>query len=171
MGICIQEIKMIIDRLKNAKIYHGLGENLKKALDFLAANDFSAMESGRHDIDGDRVFALIQRYETKPREHGLWEAHRRYIDVQYVVSGIEMLGSTHIDGLTQTQPYSEEKDCSLFAGSGDFATARAGDFLIFFPEDAHMPCLAHDQPAPVLKVVVKALANFDGAEGYCRSII
>lgn len=150
---------MIIDQLKHAGLYKGLGENLKKAFDYLAAHDFSAMESGRYDIDGDTVFALVQRYDTKPREKGLWEAHRRYIDVQFVASGIESLGWAQLGNLTETQPYSAEKDFLLLAGSGDVVTARAGDFLVFFPEDAHMPCLAHDQPAPVLKVVVKVLVK------------
>jgi len=149
---------MIIDQLKNAGIYHGLGENLRKALDYLAANDFSTMETGRYDIDGDTVFALVQRYETKPRENGLWEAHRRYIDVQYVASGIETLGYAHISSLAETQEYSAEKDCQLLSGSGDFVTGRAGSFIIFYPEDAHMPCMAYGDPAPVLKVVVKVLA-------------
>jgi YhcH/YjgK/YiaL family protein len=112
-----------------------------------------------YDIDGDTVFALVQRYDTKPREKGLWEAHRRYIDVQFVASGIESLGWAQLGNLTETQPYSAEKDCLLLAGSGDVVTARAGDFLVFFPEDAHMPCLAHDQPSPVLKVVVKVLVK------------
>jgi YhcH/YjgK/YiaL family protein len=150
---------MIIDQLRHAGLYHGLGENLKQAFDYLAAHDFSAMASGRYDIAGDTVFALVQRYDTKPREQGLWEAHRRYIDVQFVAFGIESLGWAPLGNLTETQPYSAEKDYLLFAGAGDVVTARAGDFLVFFPEDAHMPCLAYDQPAPVLKVVVKVLAE------------
>ena len=150
---------MIIDQLRNAWLYRGLGEHIRKALDYLASKDFSTLESGRSDIDGDNVYALVQRYETKPREKGVWEAHRRYIDVQYVASGIETLGYTHVGGLAETQEYSPEKDCVLLAGAGDFITARAGTFVIFFPEDAHMPCLAYEGAVPVLKVVVKALAK------------
>jgi len=150
---------MIIDQLKNARLYQGLGGNLKKAFDYLAGQDFSAIEPGRYDIDGDTVYALVQRYDTKPRGKGPWEAHRRYIDVQFVASGIETLGWTNIGNLTETQSYVADKDYLLLDGSGDFVTARTGDFLVFFPEDAHMPCLAHDQPAPVLKVVVKVLVE------------
>lgn len=150
---------MIIDRLGNAGLYRGLGEHVRKALDYLASQDFAGLESGRYDIDGDNVYALVQRYVTKPREKGVWEAHRRYIDVQYVASGIETLGYTHVGGLKETQEYSPEKDCVLLAGAGDFVTARAGTFVVFFPEDAHMPCLASEGAVPVLKVVVKVLAN------------
>jgi YhcH/YjgK/YiaL family protein len=150
---------MILDQLKHAGLYQGLGANLKKAFNYLAARDFATIEPGRYDIDGDSVFALVQRYDTKPRDKGRWEAHRRYIDVQYVAAGIETLGWAPLGTLTETQPYSAEKDVLLLAGAGDFVTARAGDFLVFFPGDAHMPCLVHDQPSPVLKVVVKVLAT------------
>lgn len=150
---------MVIDQLENAGLCRELSGGLAKALDYLAANDFSAIEPGRYDIDGDTVFALVQRYETKPRNEGGWEAHRRYIDVQYVADGIETLGFAHIDGLTETQAYSEENDVLLLAGAGDYVTARGGTFIIFYPEDAHRPCLAFENPAPVLKVVVKVLAE------------
>ena len=153
---------MIVDRLKNAHLYQGLGPNLTTAFDYLATHDFAAMESGRYDLDGDRVYALVQRYDTKPREQGVWEAHRRYIDVQFVASGIETLGWTNLVNLKVTQPYAEAKDVVLLAGSGDFVTAQAGDFLVFFPDDAHMPCLVHERPEPVLKVVVKVLAETVG---------
>ena len=150
---------MIIDKLENAGLYRGLNGDLAKALDYLAANDFAAMEPGRYDIDGDIVYALVQRYDTRPRGEGDWEAHRRYIDVQYVVQGIETLGIAPVDSLRETQAYSEEKDVQLLAGSGDYVTARDGTFVIFYPHDAHRPCLAHEHPAPVLKVVVKVLAE------------
>ena len=150
---------MIIDSLDNAALYQGLGSDIAKALDYLAANDFSTMAPGRYDIDGDTVYAMVQRYDTKLREKGVWEAHRRYIDVQYVASGIETMGYANIAGLTETQPYSEEKDYLLLAGKGDFVTASAGTFIIFFPHDAHMPCLAYEDPTPVLKVVVKVQAR------------
>ncbi len=150
---------MIVDQLKNAPLYRGLSPNIAKALDYLAAHDFSAIAPGRYDIDGDAVFALVQRYDTKPRDQGVWEAHRRYIDVQYLAAGTETLGYAPIDALAEAQPYRDEKDVLLLAGEGDFVTGGPGTFCIFFPHDAHMPCLAHGEPAAVLKVVVKVRAQ------------
>ena len=148
---------MIFDSIENAALYAGLGEGIRKALEYLRNTDFAGMAPGRYEIDGGKVFALVQRYETKAREAGLWEAHRSYADVQYMVSGLETMGYAPLAGLATTNPYSPEKDCELFdgAGEGAFLCARAGSFAIFFPQDAHMPCLASKDPAPVCKVVVK----------------
>lgn len=146
---------MIIDHIKNAAVYKGLNARIMKALDYLAKTDFSALAPGRYEIDGSTIYALVQEYETKPREKGVWEAHRRYIDVQFVADGIETMGYAPLGNLAVSQAYSSEKDCELFTGTGDFITAGKGMFLVFFPEDGHMPCLIKDKPVKVRKVVVK----------------
>ncbi len=146
---------MIVDLLDNDAVYAASGDSLRRAFDFLAAADFPAMASGRHDIDGERVFALVQRYETKPGDTCVWEAHRRYIDVQFLAQGIETVGYAPIGTLRTTKPYTAEGDCELFAGAGDHLTLRAGMFAVFFPADAHMPCMTAGSPTQVLKVVVK----------------
>lgn len=146
---------MIIDNIKNSGFYSRLDAKIQKALDYLTRTDFSGMASGRYDIDGNNVFALVQRYETKPREQGVWEAHRRYIDLQYVAAGTEIMGYAPLDHLTVTKPYVPENDCELLSGTGDFFTVAAGNFAIFYPQDAHMPCLTGGIPQPVVKVVVK----------------
>ncbi|MFA5043466.1 MAG: YhcH/YjgK/YiaL family protein [Kiritimatiellia bacterium] len=146
---------MIVDLIKNAALYKGLDGGIRTALEYLAKTDFATMTPGRHDLEGNSVYALVQQYITKPMEQGLWEAHRRYIDVQYVAKGIESMGYAPIGNLKETRAYAPKNDYALFAGTGDFVTARAGTFAIFFPEDAHMPCIAGGTPAPVRKVVVK----------------
>jgi len=150
---------MIIDHIKNASTYQGLTGGIRKALDYLAQTDFSALAPGRYEIEGDRVYALVQHYNTRLREKGLWEAHRRYIDVQFVSSGIESMGYAPLETMTVTQPYAADKDCVLFSGNGDFVTATSGTFVIFFPQDVHMPCLACGAPQPMLKVVVKVAVD------------
>jgi YhcH/YjgK/YiaL family protein len=146
---------MIIDSIQNRARYERLGTGIAKALEYLARTDVSKVATGRYDLDGDNVYALVQRYDTRPREKGVWEAHRRYIDVQFVASGVESMGYAPIGSLTVTQPYAADKDCVLLAGTGDFVTAAAGTFVVFFPEDAHMPCLACVASQAVCKVVVK----------------
>ena len=149
---------MIVDTLENAKFYHScLNGRIQTALDYLAGRDCATLPVGRYDIDEKRIYALVQHYETKPGTEGVWEAHRRYADVQFVADGVEVLGCAPLGLLTPTQAYAEEKDCALFAGSGDFFTLRAGAFAIFFPQDAHMPCRAFGAPAPVHKVVIKVV--------------
>ena len=146
---------MLIDHIRNAEAYACLQPGLAQALAFLASAPLATLAPGRHAIAGDRVFALVQDYLTKLPDAGVWEAHHRYIDVQYVVSGAERLGYAPLDRLMVTQPYDEAKDVELLAGEGDHVTAAAGTFVVFFPHDAHMPGLALGEPSPVRKVVVK----------------
>jgi len=147
---------MIVDRLENASLYLGLGPRIADALRYLQATDCSKLEVGKVLIQGDQLFALVQDNTTKPREQGVWEAHHKYVDVQFVASGVEEMGYANIHTLTVKQPYDEKLEYALFAGAGSFVTVPAGSFAIFFPEDGHIPgCAAGGQPASVRKVVVK----------------
>jgi biofilm protein TabA len=97
----------------------------------------------------------VQGYQTKPRPQGKWEAHRRYIDIQVVLRGAELVGHADLNALTETEPYSKEKDVAFYTGQGNFFVLSAGWATVFLPHDAHMPSLAIDSPAPVQKVVIK----------------
>ena len=146
---------MITDTLEHASHYYGVSPGIKQALEYLAATDFDGVEPGRYDIDGDSVYALVQEYDTRPDDKGLWEAHRRYIDVQYVAAGIEAMGYAPIGTMTESQAYDEKDDYTLFRGNGVRMTMPAGSFAVFFPQDVHMPCMAIENPTSVRKVVVK----------------
>jgi YhcH/YjgK/YiaL family protein len=145
---------MIVDTLDNALLYFGLGEGIKKGLLYLAGTDFSKLETGRHDIEGDQLFAMVQEYQTKPLEKGKWEAHRRYWDIQYVMKGTEQIHYANIEHLSAGE-YDAEKDFLGLEGKGDQVTLREGMFAILSPRDAHMPGMAQGQSVAVSKVVVK----------------
>ena len=146
---------MIIDRIENASMYSGLAPRLAVALAYLRDTDFSCVEPGRYDIDGDEIYALVQAYTTKDVSKGLWEAHRRYIDVQYVAGGNERMGYANLGDLTVSREYEDKDDFLLLQGEGDFLTMPAGTFIILGPQDAHMPQIAVGKPCEVIKVVVK----------------
>ena len=148
---------MIFDKLENAPWYYGMGRNLKKGLEFLETADLASLPLGRIDIDGDIIFALVQEYNTVPKEEKVWEGHRKYIDIQYVVSGEEMIGYVNTPELTADGEYSDEKDFLALKGEGDYIKFKAGSFGVFGPEDAHMPGVASGEVSPVRKVVVKVL--------------
>ena len=146
---------MVTDRLVNADLYRSLGPRIAAALDYVAATDFAAIPDGRHDVDGDRIFALVQRYASKPLAEGRWEAHRKYIDLQLVVHGEEQIGYVSIDQLN-AEPYDTERDLTWLSGkAGQWITLPAGHFALLWPGDAHMPQIASGAPEDVLKVVVK----------------
>ncbi len=148
---------MIIDRLAHAGRYAGLGEGLAKALQFLTDSAPEHLAPGRHDIDGERIFALVQDYRTKPIEEGFWEAHRRYIDLQFVAAGRERIGYANLEQL-RAGPYDEASDLIRLEGRGDFFEVPAGTFVILMPQDAHMPGIAAGGSAAVKKIVVKVAA-------------
>jgi YhcH/YjgK/YiaL family protein len=153
---------LVIDNIRNAGLYYGLGRGIEAALRFLENTDLERAAIGRQDIRGDDCYALIQEYETKPCEDGVWEAHRKYTDVQFIVSGEELMGYANLDtmsGMKITAEYEEPKDVLKFEGEGDFLRCGAGTFVIFTPHDAHMPTIAVADPLRVRKVVVKVLAE------------
>jgi len=146
---------MIMDQMERAARYYGVHAGIERALRYLMETDLEALEPGRYAIDGEWMIVIVERYQSKPREQGRWEAHRRYIDVQYVLAGIEVMGYAPVDELQETEAYDAARDITRFSGNGDWLTVPAGTFVVFFPGDGHMPGLATDEPATVRKVVVK----------------
>jgi len=153
---------MILDELKNWRCYEALRE-LKPAFEFLEANAGKSLPEGRVEIDGDRLFALVQTYPPKPVAEAEFEAHRRYADVQYIAAGAEMIGWAPTDGLEVTTPYDDAKDIGFYAQPARYTPAAvpAGSFAVFYPQDAHMPCCRLDSDEPVHKIVVKVALGPD----------
>ena len=87
---------MVLDQLAHARLYGGLSPILQRTLDYLVTTDWEGSATGRIEFEGDDVFALVSDYDTRPSESVPWEAHRRYIDVQYVHRGTERIGHAPI---------------------------------------------------------------------------
>jgi YhcH/YjgK/YiaL family protein len=112
------------------------------------------------------AYALEQVYLAKPRAEGFFESHRKYIDVQVVVEGEELIGLADISQLAVSKAYDAERD---FIGYADFPGASelrlvAGDAAIFFPADGHMPGLRPGAgPNLVRKTVIKVPCDRDAS--------
>jgi YhcH/YjgK/YiaL family protein len=146
---------MIVDSLKNWNFCTALPQ-LRRAFEVLASQDVSTWPDGRVELDGDRMFALPQGYLTRPAAQCRWEAHRRCIDIQYIISGREAMGYAPLSTLKPVTAFDETKDVGFYDGTGSIITVEAGMFAIFFPHDAHMPCMqVAGHPESVRKVVVK----------------
>ncbi|HCN77160.1 MAG TPA: YhcH/YjgK/YiaL family protein [Verrucomicrobiales bacterium] len=148
---------MVFDTLPHAALYEGLHPHFAKAFAFLRAVD-GTQALGRHDLAGDECFALVQAYDTKPLSEALFEAHRKYIDVQYLHSGCETLLWTPLAAMREeTMAYDESKDAALWRLIPESTPLRmsAGHFAIFYPQDAHAPCIEWQRREAVFKVVVK----------------
>ena len=149
---------MIQDYLQNADSYRPLGSRMQKAFDFLQTEELKSMPDGRHDIDGDNVYALIQSYETQPAAEKQFEAHRRYIDLQCVISGRETIVWSALAHLTGWLDYDEENDAVMCRdGEGTTLALDESCFVVLFPQDAHKPGCIWVKPAKVKKAVIKIL--------------
>ena len=148
---------MIYDKIENHRNYRGIGDGIDAALDYLLNADLEGLEPGKHIIDGDKLFAACMEYETKVENLSKNEAHRKYIDVQYIVRGIEKMNASALDGLMVTEEYDDDKDVIFYEHRTDCTfVAGPGCFAVFFPEDAHMPGVCTENgPENVKKVVVK----------------
>lgn len=146
---------MILDRLENASLYRSISNNLHKGFNFLHTTDLNALSVGRHEIDGENVFALVSEYDSKAHGECRLEAHRMYTDIQYIISGREAIGYAILDNQEVLIPFSDEKDIAFYIGENNPLLLEAGMFAIFFPQDVHRPCMQIDGPEKVKKVVVK----------------
>lgn len=147
---------MIFDRLENASLYTSLHAGFREAFDFLTRHAGDSLPVDRYEIR-DGVYAMVQRLPLLDLSQAKWEAHRDYIDIQYVRAGTEVIGFAQIDRLKEIIRYSPERDIAFYSGSGSYAQVSPGEFMILFPHDAHKPLLLPRdmEDGEVEKIVVK----------------
>ncbi len=145
---------MIVDDLARAARYEGLHALFPQALEFLRRPDVATLPDGKHTILDDRLFVIVARAQGRGREGSPLEFHRRYIDVQYVVAGTDQIGWLPTSSCQRvSSPYDEEKDVGFFYDrAATWLTLAAGQFAVFFPEDAHAPLAGQ---GAVHKAVIK----------------
>jgi len=145
---------MIVDTLAAAARYAALHRGFAAGFDFLRRSDLHEIAPGRHEIDGQRVLALIERTTGRGHAGARLEVHRKYIDIQVSLDGREQIGWRPLaDCQTIADPYDAERDVAFFADRPSVWTPLAvGQFMIFFPADAHAPLAG---VGPLHKVVIK----------------
>jgi YhcH/YjgK/YiaL family protein len=126
------------------------------AFRFLANADIETLDPGVYPVLGNEVYAMVSEYTTKSLKEARFEGHRKYADIQYLICGNELIGLGDVRNARVSEPYSEEKDVEFFYPmEGKLLQANSTVFFIFFPEDAHQPCIAAGDPGQVKKVVIK----------------
>ena len=147
---------MIIDNLTNAEKYIALHKDFKLVFDYLKNNNLETMDCAKNiQLRGEDVFFNLDEYETKPTQK--LEAHKKYIDIQVVITGEEYMGYTNIENTSVSEKYDEKRDVMFLNGSVDKILATNKNFIIFYPEDAHMPALSVTEPKKVKKAIFKIL--------------
>lgn len=142
--------------------YVKVKELSEEAYEFCLKLESGDVKDGRHNLSAD-TFANVMSYETKLRKDCCYEAHKKYIDVQILLDGCEIIATEHIDVMHKykcIQPFADG-DTELFElnDEGKDNILNKGEFIILFPEDAHMPCVCKNSPSPVRKAVIKIPAK------------
>jgi YhcH/YjgK/YiaL family protein len=145
---------MILDIFANADLYAPLHPRFATAFDFLSKGDIENLPVGRYEIDGDFVYAMVQRGAGRSREEAFLEAHDRYMDIQLVLNGTDDMGWSPRSMCGEiTKPYDDTADVAFYGDAPSaWISVRAGSFVIFFQGDAHLPSISSEE---IHKVVVK----------------
>ena len=148
---------MVYDKIDNIALYRNLSPNIALGLDFLKQMKPDTAV-GTYQINH-RVKVVVSEYETKAENEYGYEAHKKYIDIQYLLSGEERIACLPIERLNVMKEYNEENDAAFYAADlslqPSYLSLLPGYFAIFFPQDGHKPQLCVDKPQIVKKVVVK----------------
>lgn len=153
-GVCMKGDRMVVDKLDQAEKHFGLHPAFQKAFAFLRQDSLNDLAPGRHDIDGDRLYCMISRGPGKKRTEARLEAHRKYIDIQYILEGTDEMGwkPAASCGIPDGD-YDENKDVIFYRDKPrKWTKIPAGSFAIFFPRDAHAPMVGDGE---IRKAVVK----------------
>jgi len=148
---------MILDRVENSARYESLGKRFAQAFELLRTGNLTAKESGTYEVDGRKLYYMVQNYVTKPAAERRFESHRAYADIQVVFSGRESMGLSQAISLAVQNPYDDVKDIMFFGTPSDYTELKmqAGEFVVLFPGEAHMPQCQWGDPVQVSKVVFK----------------
>ncbi|HBG26094.1 MAG: hypothetical protein A2Y10_00440 [Planctomycetes bacterium GWF2_41_51] len=148
---------MIVDKIENAKLYSSISPRIAKALEVLAAKEISKSPDGKNEVDGTNLYYLVQRYTTKPRNEGQMEAHKKYIDIQFVVDGCESIFVEDISICRIASAYNETDEAAMYDLPQKFSEIfmTKGTFCILFPQDGHLPCRTAVSESKVHKIVFK----------------
>lgn len=148
---------MIFSSIYSEAEYSNYPEAIRRAVEYLKSNDFNAMEPGVYEIQGKELYAQVFDAVTGPAEEKRPEVHEKYLDVQFLASGVERLGFTKDTGLYEVDERIDERDLIFYKAveNEGFIESVPGCFCVFFPSDVHRPAVASGEPMTVRKVVVK----------------
>jgi len=148
---------MILDTLENAARYSGFKPGLSEGFGFLDHPGVAELEPGRYEISDDLVYAIVEKNDGRSVEDGKLEAHRKYIDIQYIISGDESMGWSPRSDLVGSEGYDENRDLEFFTDKvQSIVQVPSGSFTIFLPTDAHLPGIGK---GPIHKIIIKVAVD------------
>jgi biofilm protein TabA len=150
------QVDTSFDKKEFAIRYFTNKERWDKAFNFLKHEDLSALNVGVHELDSQNVFVKVTQYDSKNQEDVLFEAHKDYSDIQYVVAGTEYIEWAALSSANLKTPYNPEKDIVFYeSGASQTRVAKPGTFFIIFPDELHRSGIKVGESVPIKKIVIK----------------
>ena len=145
---------MILDSLNNTVKVERLHPLFKKAFDYIKETDFSKVEDGKYELDGSRLFINVASLTGKDKKDAAIETHKKYIDIQLPLLGVEKIGwKPGCELREESIPYDEAKDIAFYVDRPTaYTKIYPGQFAVYFPEDGHAPGIGEGN---IRKVIVK----------------
>lgn len=151
---------MIVDNIKNANRYFGISERLTESLKHIIANGFATQGLGKYEISGNTMFGIKSEYDTSINYDPKLEAHKKYIDLHFIIEGEENINYELLNNQDVIKEYDIDGDYMFYQTTkSTLINLKKGDFAIFYPNDLHMPGIALNENTIVKKVVVKILID------------
>lgn len=148
---------MILDTLSQSDRYQTLHPLFARAFDYLRNTDLMALAPGRHTVEGEELFAIVEHCIGRTRAEAKLESHRRYIDIQLVLEGVDEMGWRPLGQCTKPlADFDTARDIRFYDDvPSSWVATPAGSFCLFFPDDAHAPLVSDGM---IRKVIMKIAA-------------
>lgn len=151
---------MILDKVQHLDKYKLPQAGFQAASDFIKTFNPENFVKGKFEISGEQCFGIGLAYDTKQSNECLWEAHQKYIDIHFIIEGVERIHINDIAAMKVTKEHDNEGDYALFDGSArDEVVLSKGQFLLLFPNEVHKTSIIENEVSAVTKLVIKVLIN------------
>lgn len=146
---------MIFGKINELKFYEGINSDLDRAIEIIQNGSYKDGNEGKNEINGENLFFNLQNCQTKVLSDCFFEGHKKYIDIHVVIDGEENIGYSPKESLKEKTEYELESDFQVLEGEEEYRFKMDKDnFIIFFPDEPHMPLIATNEVPKSLKKVV-----------------
>ena len=146
---------MVFGNIRDLKDYGYLEAEVLKCFEYAKNHDLLSYEKGSHEIEGDNLFVNIVEYETTTPENRFWEAHKKYLDLHFMLKGPEQIDVNFIDNMEQKEFVDKDDFLPLEGEANSHVVLTEGDFLLCYPKDAHRTAVQVNTPAVIKEAIFK----------------
>lgn len=133
-----------------------MDSRITEAIEYLSKQDLANMPAGKYQVNDD-FYYMVQEYVSRSEADCHLESHQKYVDIQWIISGVEAIDCVSVEGLEVDKEYNPEKDVAFWKEPANMmrCVLNGGSYVVLWPENAHKPCIAVGTPAQVKKIVAK----------------